>query len=63
MPGNRVNDEDFLDEGRLEAETKFDIQLYIYDMSKGLAKGLSAMFLGKYSLPRSYSIPFSDYIC
>lgn len=30
----------------LEAETSFDIQLYIYDMSKGLAKGLSAMFLG-----------------
>lgn len=46
MSGSSVNDN--ADEsGRLEAETSFDIQLYIYDMSKGLAKGLSAMFLGK----------------
>lgn len=47
MSDNRVNENDEGEGGKLEAETSFDIQLYIYDMSKGLAKGLSAMFLGK----------------
>jgi len=37
-------DDEFPD---VEAETSFDIQLYIYDMTKGLAKSLSVMLLGK----------------
>lgn len=56
MSDNRVNDDDE-GEGKLEAETSFDIQLYIYDMSKGLAKGLSVMFLGKIAkrLPEDFA--------
>lgn len=32
----------------IEAETSFEVQLYIYDLSRGLAKTLSPMFLGKH---------------
>lgn len=32
----------------IEAETTFEIQLYIYDMTKGMAKMFSQMFLGKF---------------
>ncbi|KAI1291792.1 Desumoylating isopeptidase 1 [Halotydeus destructor] len=39
-----LDDENY---ANVKAETSFDIQLYIYDMSKGLAKVFSAMFLGK----------------
>ncbi|KAL1466633.1 hypothetical protein MTO96_026469 [Rhipicephalus appendiculatus] len=31
----------------IEAETSFEVQLYIYDLSKGLAKTLSPMLIGK----------------
>lgn len=33
----------------VEPETSFDVQLYIYDMTKGLAKMFSAMFLGEFA--------------
>ena len=61
MSDNRVNDNDEGEGGKLEAETSFDIQLYIYDMSKGLAKGLSGMFLGKIAKRFCYlGIQFPD---
>lgn len=38
---------DMEDTSHIQAETSFEVQLYIYDLSKGLAKTLSSMFLGK----------------
>ncbi|RWS25042.1 hypothetical protein B4U80_04571 [Leptotrombidium deliense] len=37
----------FEDESRFQAETVFEVLLYIYDISKGLAKTFSSMFFGK----------------
>ncbi|XP_076309626.1 uncharacterized protein LOC143224962 [Tachypleus tridentatus] len=36
------------DFSNVEAETTFEVQLYIYDLSKGLAGNLSSIFLGKH---------------
>lgn len=38
---------DIENSSNVQAETSFEVQLYIYDLSKGLAKSLSSVFLGK----------------
>ncbi|CAN8003006.1 unnamed protein product [Ixodes hexagonus] len=39
--------EDIENSSNVEAETSFEVQLYIYDLSRGLAKSLTPLFLGK----------------
>lgn len=42
-----MTSEETEDLSNIEAETSFEVRLYIYDLSKGLAKALSTVFLGK----------------
>ncbi|KAG0431658.1 hypothetical protein HPB47_021598, partial [Ixodes persulcatus] len=39
--------EDIENSSNVQAETSFEVQLYIYDLSRGLAKSLTPLFLGK----------------
>lgn len=41
--------EDIENSSNVQAETSFEVQLYIYDLSRGLAKSLTPLFLGELS--------------
>ncbi|KAH9365262.1 hypothetical protein HPB48_015936 [Haemaphysalis longicornis] len=53
---------DMEDTSHIQAETSFEVQLYIYDLSKGLAKTLSSMFLGDLS-PLAFHFRSSRFHC